>query len=152
MASDVDFSVLLGLAYQSFVDELRTDLQARGYDDLGGAYGYVFRALQEDSLYLRQLAERLGMTVQGAAKIVNAMELGGYLERCPDPEDGRIKKLRLARRGRAALAAARKFHANYERRIAAVLGQKDAATLRRALTSLIAGDGADAAHARLRPL
>ena len=61
----VDLGVLLGLAYQAFVDLLRGDLKERGFDDLGGAYGYVFRALAGEELSQRELARRLRITDQG---------------------------------------------------------------------------------------
>ena len=149
-ASKIDFGILLGLSYQTFVDELRAVLEAQGFTDLGPSYGYVFRALGAEALHLRALAARLGMTDQGAAKIVDEMEARGYLERKPHPEDGRIKRLRLARRGRAALAAARRFHAAYERRVAQRLGTHELAVVRRFLEAIAARG--DAAEARLRPL
>ncbi len=152
MTNPVDFGILLGLAYQSFVDELRADLVARGFTDLGSAYGYVFRTLQAEPLHLRQVAERLGMTDQGAAKIINEMEARGYVERYPDAGDGRIKKLRLARRGRAALAAARRFHAAYERRLGAARGAREIAIVRDVLDAIVAPDATGNTHARLRPL
>src|SRR3954470_18998890 len=117
-ATPIDFGILLGLSYQAFVAELRAALEAEGFTDMGPSYGYVFRALGAEDLHLRALAGRLGMTDQGAAKIIDEMEGRGYVERHPDREDGRIKRLRLGRRGRAALAAAHKFHVGYERRLA----------------------------------
>ena len=150
MANAIDFGILLGLSYQAFVDELRAALQAKGFTDLGPTYGYVFRALGAEALHLRALAGRLGMTDQGAGKIVDEMESRGYLERHPDPDDGRIKRLRLARRGRAALAAARQFHHLYERRLAERLGSRQVATTRQILEAV--GTGSDTAVVNLRPL
>ena len=152
MTSPVDFGVLLGLAYQVFVDVLQIDLRVRGFDDIGTAYGYVFRALDAEELHLRQLAERLGMSDQGAAKIVNEMEQRGYLERHPDPVDGRVKKLRLSSRGAKALAPARRFHAAYVRRLGKSLSEDDLAATRRVLEAVVASHGTDAAHARLRAM
>jgi len=150
MTSPIDFGILLGLSYQAFVDELRAALHAAGFTDLGPSYGYVFRALGAEALHLRALAGRLGMTDQGAAKIVDEMEARGYLERRAHPEDGRIKRLRLARRGRAALATARRFHRLYERRLAQRLGAREVAIARRVLEA--AGGGGDTAATHLRPL
>jgi DNA-binding MarR family transcriptional regulator len=152
MANRIDLGILLGLAYQSFVDELRRDLSDKGFKDLGPAYGYVFRALDAEALHLRPLSRRLGMTDQGAAKIVDEMEARGYLERYPDPTDGRVKKLRLAPRGRSALQAARRFHAAYERRLANAIGGEELAVVRRVLATIVASGGTDAAHARLRAI
>jgi DNA-binding MarR family transcriptional regulator len=152
MTSPVDLGILLGLAYQGFTDELRADLEKRGFPDLGSAYGYVFRALAVEALHLHELASRLGMTAQGAAKIVNEMVARGYVERKPDPQDGRAKELRLAARGRAALAAARRFHATYERHLRSKLGESTVAEARRMLESMVESSGRDAATSPLRAL
>jgi DNA-binding MarR family transcriptional regulator len=140
MASGVDFGILLGLAYQGFTDALRADLTARGFDDLGSSYGYVFRALAAEALHQNELARRLGMTAQGAYKIVAEMVERGYVERAPDPDDGRANQLRLGERGRAALGAARRFHAAYERRLRAELGERRVDDVRRALELMLGAE------------
>lgn len=150
MENAVDLGILLGLAFQTFSEELRAEIAAEGFDDLGGAYGYVFRALAREPLQLNELADRLGMTAQGASKIVSEMEARRYVERRPDPEDGRAKRLRLGARGRAALAFARKFHAAYERRLCADLGERHVATLRRVLDHMVSKGGNDPTTALLR--
>jgi hypothetical protein len=96
MSSRADFGILLGLAFQTFSDELRQSLHARGFDDLGRSYGYFFRALADGPLRLHELSPGLGITNQGAMKIVDEMADRGYLERRPDPEDGRAKLISLA--------------------------------------------------------
>lgn len=148
MTSPVDLGLLLGLAYQAFTDELRADLYARGFTDLGSAYGYVFRALADETLRLSDLAQRLGMSNQGAAKIIDEMHARGYVERQPDPSDGRAKSLLLAPRGRAALAAARRFHAKYERRLRALSDEHDVDVLREQLQRIVANAGMDGAPLR----
>lgn len=148
----VDFGILLGLAYQGFVELLRADLARRGFDDLGGAYGYVLRTLAEEEPSQRELARRLEITDQGMAKIVAEMVERGYVARKPDPEDSRVKRLRLGPRGRAALGAARRFHDAFERALGQSLGKPAVRQLRGMLERIVerAGDH-DAAHARLRP-
>jgi DNA-binding MarR family transcriptional regulator len=98
------------------------------------------------------VAERLGMTAQGASKIVSEMEAKEYVARRPDPEDGRAKHLCLASRGRAALLCARKFHAAYERRLENDFGERNVATMRRVLDAVVARSGKDAFLAMLRAL
>lgn len=148
----VDFGILLGLAYQGFADRLRASLAKQGFDDLGGAYGYVFRALADERLSQRELARRLGITDQGMAKILEEMIERGYVQRRVDPDDSRIKRLSLGHRGKAALRAARRFHAAFERELARELGTPAVRGLRHALQR-IAERGADReiARARLRP-
>ena len=148
-----DFGILLGLAYQGFTDRLWEALAAEGFDDLGRAYGYVFRALAAEELSQRELAGRFGISDQGMAKILGEMRRRRYVERRVDPADARVKRFRLARRGRNALAVARRFHLADERRLSARLGATGVAELRRMLEQ-VAGvaDSAEAAHARLRPM
>jgi DNA-binding MarR family transcriptional regulator len=148
----LDFGIVLGLAYQSFTDLLRAALAQQGFDDLGSAYGYVFRALADEEPSQRELARRLGITDQGMAKIIGEMVERRYVERGDDPQDSRVKRLRLGARGKAALAAARRFHAGFERELSKELGAPAVHKLRRSL-EVIARRGADpdGAHARLRP-
>jgi DNA-binding MarR family transcriptional regulator len=147
-----DFGVLLALAYGAFVDEMRSELAAAGYDDLNRSFGYVARTLADQPLTLRDLAERLGMTSQGAIKIVDDLERCSYVERVDDPSDGRAKLLRLSRRGRAALAAARKFHAKFEAELATRVGARTAATVRRVLEGIVEQRRVDGAPPALRPV
>jgi DNA-binding MarR family transcriptional regulator len=151
---DHDFGILLGLAYQQFADELRAHLAEAGFADVGTSFGYVVRALARQRLTTSQLAARLRITSQGSAKIVDEMAAAGYVERRPDPGDGRQKQLLLTPRGEALLAAARRFHRAFERDLAAELGSRRVATLRAALTRIVDREPAAVdQHTRLlRPL
>ena len=142
----IDFGILLGLAFRAFVDEMHADLAARGFDDLGRSYGYVFRMLGDGDRSLSELAALLGMTLPGAGKIVDEMERRGYVERRPDQVDRRVKHIALSRRGRAALAAARAFHRRFEERLS------DSARLRRGLEGLAGRTTAESVPVYLRPL
>jgi DNA-binding MarR family transcriptional regulator len=149
-----DFGILLGLAYDAFVADLNDHLRGAGFDDIGRSFGYVFRLLADDDLTLRELADALEMTSQGAMKIVDEMERTGYVVRIPDAGDGRVKRLHLTDKGRSALRAARRFHRDYERRLARHLGAGVAAQVRMALTYLMEGAGTPTsrpARTHLRP-
>jgi DNA-binding MarR family transcriptional regulator len=148
----LDLGILIGLAFQAFTDQLRTALAEQGHDDLGGAYGYVFRVLAAEQPSQRQLAARLGISDQGMAKILDEMVARGYVERRPDAGDARIKRLRLARRGREALAAARRFHAGFEQRLIRQAGPAAVRGLRRLLEAIARTGADDLAQARLRPM
>jgi MarR family transcriptional regulator for hemolysin len=155
MAREVrDFGILLGLAYQGFVEELNAHLVSSGFAGVGASFGYVFRALLAESLTTSQLAARLRITPQGAAKIVDEMVAAGYVERRSDPADGRARRLRLTDRGRRAVATARRFHADYERRLADTHGVDRVAVLREVLTALVDRDPSvtETATRLLRPL
>jgi DNA-binding MarR family transcriptional regulator len=142
----IDIGILLGLAFRAFINEMHTDLAARGFDDLGRSYGYVFRVLGDGDRSLSELAALLGMTLPGAGKIVDEMERRGYVERRPDRVDRRVKHIALSRRGRDALTAARAFHRTFEGRLT------DSARLRRGLERLATAATSEPPPAYLRPL
>lgn len=146
-----DFGILLGLAYQAFVARLHEELARRGFPEIGPTVGYVLRAVAEEPLNQRQLARRLGITDQGASKIVRDMARRRFLVRVPDPDDARAHRLALGARGKALLRAARAYHAQFERELAAELGAS-AATTRRALEHIVASAPGEAARGRLRPM
>jgi DNA-binding MarR family transcriptional regulator len=147
-----DFGVLLGLAYIAFVDDLNARMRKAGFDDLGPSHGYVFRALADGPLTLSELANRLHMTTQGAGKIVDEMERGGYVRRRPDPDDGRARRIELDRRGRQALTTARKVHHEFERRLAARLGASRVKHTRAVLQGIVDAGSPDGAAPAIRPI
>lgn len=147
-----DFGILLALSYVAFVDELRANLAAAGFADLHRSFGYVARTLAERPRSLRELAGLLELTSQGALKIVDAMERDGYLTKHADPKDGRAIELRLSKKGRAALRAARRFHARFEAELAERMGQRSVANLREVLEAVVSRHEQAGAPLTLRPL
>jgi DNA-binding MarR family transcriptional regulator len=138
----VDLGVLMALAYGQFVLELREHLTAEGFDDLGRSDGYVFRALDAAALTTSELAVRLRVTKQAAGQIVADMQRRGYVEPGdPDPTDRRARRLRLAPRGERALAAARRFHQRYERRLRRGYGAHRVDDLRELLVAMAGAGG-----------
>jgi DNA-binding MarR family transcriptional regulator len=135
----VDLGILLALAYQEFVRELREAHAKEGFGDTGRSDGYVFRALATRPMTVSDLAVRLGISKQGAGQIIDDMQQRGYVERRSDPSDGRARLVYLSGRGEAALASARRFHQRYERRLARAHGPELVATLRVALAAMAGG-------------
>jgi DNA-binding MarR family transcriptional regulator len=131
-----DIGILLLLADQEFVRELRQQTAALGFDDQGRSDGFVLRTLGAGPRTISGLAERLEISKQGAGQIVDDMERRGYVERRPDPSDARAKLLHLTERGEAALSTARKFHQSYERRLRKRFGDEAIDTLRDVLTDM----------------
>jgi DNA-binding MarR family transcriptional regulator len=137
--AQLDFGIVLGLAYQRFVDELHERLAAGGFDDLGRSYGYVFRTLDQGTTSISAIAGGLGITIQGASKLIQEMVDRGYVRREPDPRDARAKLLSLGERGEAALRLARGFHAEFERGLARRVGRDQVTVVRDVLGDLAGG-------------
>ena len=146
-----DFGILLGLAYQGFVEHLHADLAKHGFTNVGPTVGYVVRTIADGPLNQRQLAQQLGITDQGAQKIVDDLVRRRFVTRIADPDDRRARRLALGTRGTALLAAARRFHARFERELAAELGAPVVAT-RRVLEHIVAAAPGAARRGRLRPM
>jgi DNA-binding MarR family transcriptional regulator len=92
----------LTLARQSvrlMVDALVARLHAAGFDDITAAHQAVFENIDRDGSRLTTLATRSGMTHQSMGELVHTLERAGYVERRPDPADGRARIIRLTGRG-----------------------------------------------------
>lgn len=138
-ARPTDLGLLLAKAYQEFVRELRSALAQQGFTDLGRSDGFVFRALANEAMTVSQLAIRLDVSKQGAAQIVDDMARRGYVRRGTDPHDGRSRPVELTERGRDALAAASRFHQEYERRLVEEHGPTALRRMRIVLTTMAGG-------------
>ncbi|MEU4545102.1 MarR family winged helix-turn-helix transcriptional regulator [Nonomuraea dietziae] len=134
----MDFGVLLGLAYNQYVAELHEHLAELGFPHLRPAFGFALKVLAVRPMTTSQLAVRLGITPQGAAKTVEEMVAAGFVERVSDPADGRVKLLHITDRARALMAAGHDFHVDFERRLSAELGEAKIGALREVLTAMVA--------------
>ncbi|RFU20089.1 MarR family transcriptional regulator [Geodermatophilus marinus] len=111
-------------------------LAAAGFDDLTPAQGRIAARVGPDGTRLTDLAAQALVTKQTAGHLVDQLERTGYVRRVPDPTDARARLVRLAERGEAALAVARRVEVAVEAEWTAHLGEEDAARLRAILTRL----------------
>jgi DNA-binding MarR family transcriptional regulator len=136
---------LLAIVFREAVDEMHEELRRRGHEDLRPAHGFVLNLVGEGAT-TSELATRLGVTKQGAAKLVAGLVSTGYLERRAHASDRRATLISLTPRGRDALAAAADAQIDIEARWAELLGTNEMKTMRNALEHLAARS-----HATLRP-
>ena len=96
----VIFSQLLRRPYDALLMRIHAELAAAGFADSYPAWGTnIFHYLREGGLRLTELAERTHTTKQALLYTINQLEAAGYVERVPDPTDGRAKIIRLTERG-----------------------------------------------------
>jgi DNA-binding MarR family transcriptional regulator len=107
-----------------------------GFGDLTPAQGRVAARIDRDGTRLTDLAARALVTKQTAGHLVDSLERAGYVERVPDPRDARARLVRIAARGHAAVAVARRVEVEVEAEWTAHLGEEATAALRAALTRL----------------
>jgi DNA-binding MarR family transcriptional regulator len=119
------------------IGELHRRLAECGYPEIRDGHGCVFRFIDPEGSRLTELAERSGYTKQAVGEVVVDLEGLGYVERMPDPADGRAKIIRLTGRGREMLAAAMGIFADIEREWAEQVGEERMATVRDVLEELV---------------
>lgn len=148
-----DVVLLIEACSAAFSDRVLAEVRAAVGEDVRVADGYVFQHLMGDGIRVTELAERLGVTQQAASKQVADLAARGLVDREPDPEDRRAMRVTLARRGQAAVDAARRSRRAMNDEVDALLGPRRSAALRRHLLELAVSTGAldHLAGRRLRP-
>ncbi len=133
----LNLAQLLRIPFQALVSELHTQLAARGYPDIPATHTIVFALIDTQGIRLSELAKRAQLTKQLVNYLVTAVEERGYVERVPDPRDGRAKIVRLTERGQQAALVGSEIIASIEREWAASLGPAGMDELRSLLERLV---------------
>ncbi|MFC6092090.1 MarR family winged helix-turn-helix transcriptional regulator [Saccharothrix lopnurensis] len=122
MPSSPDLTLLLTALAASCDAAVRARLVAAGHDEVRTVHGYVFQHLLVGPVRVTDLADLLGMTAQGASKVVAEMERVGYVVRRPDPGDSRVRLVEMTPRGYEAVEAGRAARAAVTAELLASLG------------------------------
>jgi DNA-binding MarR family transcriptional regulator len=132
----LNVGLLLFLPYRALETRVFEDLAAEGFDDFTPAQARVFQRIAPTGSRVTDLAAQAGITKQSAGFLVDQLERAGYVERVPDPTDGRARLVRIAERGARSVVASRRIVAEVEAEWTAHLGQRRMAELRDILTDL----------------
>lgn len=92
---------LLALARQSWITQMATELQRRGYPDYRRTDAAVLRRLRRGPVSIGQLGDLLGVSRQAARKIAAALEQRGFVVVVRDSRDGRQFNVDLTQSGGA---------------------------------------------------
>ena len=120
----------------AIVERIAADLVAAGYDDIRPSHFSVFQQLPTEGGRLTMLAERAQITKQSMGALVEHLVAGGYLERVPDPADGRAQIIRRTARGWQVEQIARTSISRLEAEWGDALGEERMQQLRQTLTDL----------------
>ena len=129
---------LLEATFDAFGEEIERRLADTPYSDIRISHGCVFGNIDPEGTRLTELAERARMTKQSVGEVTSDLEQRGYVERVPDPSDGRAKIIRLTERGHAAQALGIGLIEEIEREWAEGFGAERVAALREALEEITA--------------
>jgi DNA-binding MarR family transcriptional regulator len=125
------------------IRHLQSRLEDLGHGDIREGHGCVFGFIDMDrGSRLTDLAERSGLTKQAVGEAVTELERLGYVERLPDPDDGRAKIIKLTDWGVDAVLKGRRVFAEIEAGWAEEVGAELMANLREAATRIAALEGA----------
>lgn len=131
-----NLAILLREPFRVGTERLHRRFAERAHPDIRPPHGNVMQFLDDDGTRVSVLAERAQITKQSMAELVAHLERLGYVERVPDPSDGRAKLVRATARGRELYAIAREFVAEIEAEWTQRLGKAKMRQLRELLVEL----------------
>jgi DNA-binding MarR family transcriptional regulator len=127
---------LLRVPWESVQRHMLQRLHERGFDDLDEAHMTVFQYPGPQGTRPSELAARLRISKQALNYLLGQLERLGYLERRPDPDDLRSKRIVVTPRGMSAGLAMREAVAEMEAAWGERLGARRFAQLRTLLLEL----------------
>ncbi|MEV2220483.1 MarR family transcriptional regulator [Nocardia vinacea] len=133
---DMNVGLLMFIAYRSMEDRIFADLAESGYDDVTVAQGRLAARIGPDGSRLTELAEQAQVTKQTAGFLVDQLERAGYVQRLPDPSDGRARLVVLSERGSKMATYANSVADRIEAEWATHLGAQRMRQLRETLARL----------------
>jgi DNA-binding MarR family transcriptional regulator len=137
----IPLAPLLELVGEIGLRQLHEGFDEAGYPGMRKAHGAVWRFVDlERGSRLTELAERAGLSRQAVGEIADDLERLGYVERVPDPSDGRAKLIRPTERGRVAWERGVEILADIERGWAERYGERRVAMLRETLERILEGE------------
>jgi DNA-binding MarR family transcriptional regulator len=136
MERELPTSLLMFISSRYASERIFRTLQDAGFRDVTIAQARLTMGLDPGGTRLSVLADRAQIAKQTATALVDRLERAGYVERVPDPSDGRARLVRMTARAEAILPVARAEEERIEAEWEAHLGAERMAQLREALTSL----------------
>ncbi len=127
---------LLRIPWEVVQRHMLERLHEHGFDDLDAAHLNVFQYPGPQGARPSELAIRLRMSKQALGYLLGGLERLAYLERRPDPDDQRSKRIVLTPRGIAAIGVIRDAVGEVETAWTQQLGPTRFAQLRDLLTDL----------------
>jgi DNA-binding MarR family transcriptional regulator len=95
-----ELGILLFVANRELERRAHDAIVAAGITDITVAQARVAARISPDGSRVSELAEQARVSKQSAAFLVDQLEAAGYVERVPDPSDGRARLVRLTARTR----------------------------------------------------
>ena len=146
-----DLAANLAAALRTVDQRVQVRIVRLGYADIRPGHLALLLNLDRTGAQSAELARRADMTKQSMAEIVRDLEQLDYVERRPDPNDGRARLVQPTGRGLMLIAHARQAIAEVEADTGRRIGRDRYVELQRALVEL-AGTPSPDDDATAKPL
>ena len=127
---------LLRMSLETVRERMLERLHERGFDDLAPAHLIVLQYPGPQGLRPSDLAVQLRMSKQALNYLLGELERLGYIERLPNPDDLRSRRISVTKRGDAIAAVIREAVAEIEAEWTTKLGAARFDELRSLLVEL----------------
>ena len=111
-------------------------IRARGFPDFQPSFTAVLVHIDTEGTRIGVIADRMDVSRQAASQRLQEIEARGYIERVPDPKDGRAVIARHTPAGRRLLLTAIEVMLGIEDEYEVILGRNGLAKLKRLLWRL----------------
>jgi DNA-binding MarR family transcriptional regulator len=101
-----NLGILLFVTYRALEQRAHAAVVSAGISDITPAQARIAARIGPNGTRVSDLAEQARVTKQSAGFLVEQLEAAGYVERVPDPADGRARLVRLTSRSDRVVAAA----------------------------------------------
>ncbi|MER6190172.1 MarR family winged helix-turn-helix transcriptional regulator [Streptomyces cyaneofuscatus] len=101
--SGADLALLLLAGFRAFADRATAELAELGYEDVRPVHDFALHSILSGAGSVSELARRMSVTRQAAAKTIAVLEERNFLKREPDPVDRRRTRLHVTEHGLAML-------------------------------------------------
>ena len=135
--STFNLAALLRIPFQALVEELHARQEDTTFGDIRPAHTIIFALVGAEGMRISELTARAQTTKQVMNYLLNTVEKNGYIERIPDPTDGRSKIVRLTERGLQASRTGRQIIFDIESEWTEKFGEEEMRQLRSLLERLV---------------
>lgn len=101
-----NLGILLFVSYRALEQRAHDAVVAAGITDITLAQARIAARIGPNGTRVSDLAEQARVTKQSAGFLVDQLEASGYVERVPDPADGRARLIRLTARANRVVRTA----------------------------------------------
>lgn len=122
--SGAELALLLLAGFRALVEHAQRELTDRGYPDHRPVHDFAMRAIASGADTAAELARRLQVSRQAAAKTITILQARGYVTTEDDPADRRRKRLVVTDRGFDLLRAGEAAITDMRRQWAVQIGEQ----------------------------